>query len=207
MHRFDDPTTYRLFAAGDTEGICRFDNPDSVGSLRRLAPDRFEHLVAFQALNRMSTLVTGLMDRYIARRHGKERPECEVAALAPYFADSYGLPLFREQLERAAAGVAGFSAEEAAHFAEAFRRHREEEMAEWGGRFVRRAGPRGVAEDAAREMVGFFRRTAPFTLPASMLASFAETGYRLAWLKAHRPDEFAAAVPDAPGRGPGPGDP
>lgn len=194
--RFDDPDTFRLFTRGDTTGVRRFDHADALQSLRRLAPDRFSHLVAFQALNRMSTITTGLMDRYIERRHGREAADCEIPRLSRFFADTYGLPLYREQLQRIASELAGFPAEDAAGFADAFCRHREDLMPALSGRFVQGAAERGTPEGEARAMTDFFRRTAPFMLPEARLVPFAETGYRLAWLKVHRRADFDAALLD-----------
>jgi DNA polymerase-3 subunit alpha len=188
----DDPGAFRLFATADTAGIDRFDHEDSLAYLRRLSPDRFAHLVAFQALNRMSTITTGLMDRYIERRHGRQAALCEIPFLSSCFAESYGLPLYREQVERAAREVAGMGTEDAGLFAAAFCRFDEARMHAMSERFVEGTGRHGVDARAAGEMIAFFRRTAPFTLPGKRLAEFALEGYRLAWLKSRFRDGFEA---------------
>lgn len=195
----DDPGAYRLFATGDAAGIDRFDHVDAIGSLRRLSPDRFTHLVAFQALNRMSTIATGLMDRYIERRHGREAAVCEVPSLSPCFAESYGLPLYREQVERAAIEGAGMRNDDAERFAAAFCRFDEASMPAMSERFVEGARKRGIDARVAGEMIAFFRRAAPFTLPGGRLADFALEGYRLAWLKSRFRAGFEALRLEAEG--------
>ncbi|HEY5995964.1 MAG TPA: hypothetical protein VIU29_03045 [Candidatus Deferrimicrobiaceae bacterium] len=199
----DDPDTFRLFALADTAGIDRFDHEDSLVYLKRLSPDRFAHLVAFQALNRMSTITTGLMDRYIERRHGRQAALCEIPSLSSCFVESYGLPLYREQVERAAVEAAGMGNDDAARFAAAFCRFDETSMPALADRFIECAGRRGVDPRAAGEMIAFFGRTASFTLPGRRLAEFALEGYRLAWLKSHFRDRFEAmrmeaGAPDPP---------
>lgn len=194
----DDHETYGLISRGDTAGVRRFDHADALVHLRRLAPDRFAHLVAFQALNRMSMLATGMMDRYIARRHGLAEAACEIPALSPWFAASYGLPLYREQLRAIACDVAAFDPGEAERFAAAFCRFDEASMPGLSARFVEGAARRGVGPGEGAEMVAFFRRTASFMLPERMVAGFAEEGYRLAWLKTHYRAEFEAAIDGIP---------
>ncbi|HEY3489734.1 MAG TPA: hypothetical protein VGK27_06400 [Candidatus Deferrimicrobiaceae bacterium] len=190
---FDDPATYRLFSAGDTAGIPRFDHEDALDYLRRLDPVRFAHLVAFQALYRMSTLTAGLLDRYIDRRHGRERSDCEVPALTPYFAETHGLPLYEEQLARIGTEVARFTPDDAVRFARAYSRYDEPAMFAVAVRFSEGASANGISGSAAKEMLDFLRRTGAFTLPETRLAGFATEGYRLAWLKAHYRDAFEAA--------------
>lgn len=197
----DDAGAFGLFSAGDTAGIDRFDHVDAIGYLRRLSPDCLAHLVAFQALNRMSTIATGLMDRYIERRHGREAAVCEIPSLADCFAGSYGLPLFREQFERAAREAAGMAPADAAQFAAAFCRHDETLMASFSVRFSAEAEIRGVDARLSAAMVDFFRRTAPFALPETRLAEFAVEGYRLAWLKSRCRDAFEAMRLEAEGAG------
>ncbi len=188
----DDPATFRLFCLGETAGVRRFDHDDALVYLRRLAPDRFAHLVAFQALNRMSTITTGLMARYIERRHGRERSVCEMPALARFFTGSYGLPLYREQLQAIARDVAGFEPDDAATLASAFCRFDEGSMPVLAARFVEGASNLGVEPREAAGMTAFFMRNAPFMLPESQMSVFAAEGYRLAWLKAHYRTEFEA---------------
>lgn len=197
----DDAGVFALFAAGDTAGIDRFDHEDAIGHLRRLSPDCLAHLVAFQALNRMSTIATGLMDRYIERRHGREDAVCEIPSLSACFADSYGLPLFREQFERSAREVAGMAPADAAQLAAAFCRHDETLMATFSDRFAAGAEKRGVDARLSAAMIDFFRRTAPFALPERRLAEFAVEGYRLAWLKRRCRDAFEAMRLEAEGAG------
>jgi DNA polymerase-3 subunit alpha len=190
----DAPEAFRLFAEGDTEGIARFDHEDALGHLRRLAPDRMAHLVAFQALNRMAALAAGLADRYIERRHGREAPGCGIPELDGFFAGTLGIPLFPEQVEAVAREVAGMDEAEAARFASAFRRFDEAAMPGMADRFVEGAGRNGTPEPLAREMCAFLARSAPFTLPERLLAGFALEGYRLAWIKARHRESFDAAL-------------
>ncbi len=186
----DDPGTFRVFSRGETAGIHRFDHEDALDYLRRLVPDRIDHLAAFQVLNRMSTVTTGLMGRYIERRHGRADIACEVPALSRFFANSYGLPLYREQLQAIAREVAGFDKDAASRFASAFCRFDEAGMPGLSARFVEGAVSLGIDSGEAAGMVAFFMRTASFMLPETLVHGFAVEGYRLAWLKAHYPAEF-----------------
>jgi DNA polymerase-3 subunit alpha len=195
----DDAGAFRLLSLADTAGIDRFDHDDSLEYLRRLAPDRLAHLVAFQALNRMSTIKAGLMDRYIERRHGRQAAICEIPSMSSCFSESCGLPLYREQVERAAVEAAGMRTDDAARFAAAFCRFDEESMPAMSERFVEGAGRRGIDALVAGEMIAFFRRTASFTLPRKRLAEFALEGYRLAWLKSRFKEEFEALRLEAEG--------
>jgi DNA polymerase-3 subunit alpha len=190
---FDDPPTYALFASGDTEGVPRFDHEESLDLLRALAPDRFAHLVAFQALNRMSTLTSGLTARYVERRHGREPSSCEIPALSPILSESHGLLLYEEQVGRVAEAVANLDAPTAARFARAWSRFDETGMSETATTFLEGAAG-GWGKPAAEGVLAWLRGNAAFTLSRARLAAFAEEGYRVAWLKANYRSEFEAAL-------------
>ena len=190
----DDPAVYELFSRARTAGIFQFESEGMKDILRRLKPERFEDLVALNALYRPGPLGGGLIDDFIKRRHGRVKVEYPHPALEPVLRETYGVIVYQEQVMQIASRLAGYTLGEADILRRAMGKKKKEAMAAERERFIRGAAGRGVcAADAGRvfDLMEFF---AGYGFNKSHSAAYALVAYQTAWLKAHYPVHFMAAL-------------
>ena len=162
--------------------------------LRRLKPDRFEDLVAINALYRPGPIGGGLIDDFIKRRHGKVKVEYPHPLLEAILKETYGVIVYQEQVMQIASAMAGYSLGEADILRRAMGKKKKEAMAAEREKFIERATAQGVkAKDAGKvfDQMEFF---AGYGFNKSHSAAYALVAYRTAWLKAHFPVHFMAAL-------------
>ena len=190
----DDPAVYELFGKARTAGIFQFESEGMRNILRRLKPDRFEDLVAINALYRPGPIGGGLIDDFIKRRHGKVKVEYPHPLLEAILAETYGVIVYQEQVMQIASAMAGYSLGEADILRRAMGKKNKDAMAAERERFIERAVAQGVkAKDAGKvfDQMEFF---AGYGFNKSHSAAYALVAYRTAWLKAHHPVHFMAAL-------------
>jgi error-prone DNA polymerase len=191
----DDEETYELVRRGDTVGVFQLESSGQRNLARRLHQENFFDLVASISLHRPGPIQADMISPFVRRRHGLEKVKVSHPALEPILRETYGVIIFQEQVLKILHEIAGLSLNEA----EAFRREMtldksEEEMAELGRVFVERAVQEGVERDIAEEIFSKVSCFAAFGFPKSHACSFARLGYASAYLKAHYPAEFLAAI-------------
>ncbi|NTV73787.1 MAG: DNA polymerase III subunit alpha, partial [Holophaga sp.] len=113
IRTFDDRKTFDLFSQGDTDGIFQFESGGMKSLLAKLRPDRFDDLIALNALYRPGPLGAGMGDTYVNRRHGREEVTYMFPTLEPILAPTYGVILYQEQVMQIASLIAGYSLGEA----------------------------------------------------------------------------------------------
>ena len=145
----DDSKTYRLFQRGDTRGVFQFESGGMRDILKRAKPQRFEDLIALNALYRPGPLQGGVVDKYIDRKHGRERIEYDYPALEPILAETYGVIAYQEQVMRIAGDLAGFSMGDADLLRKAMGKKDASVMEAQQARFINGATERGVPRDKA----------------------------------------------------------
>jgi len=190
----DDAAVYELFGKARTAGIFQFESEGMKNILRRLKPDRFEDLVAINALYRPGPIGGGLIDDFIKRRHGKVKVEYPHPLLAPILKETYGVIVYQEQVMQIASAMAGYSLGEADILRRAMGKKKKEAMAAEREKFIERAVGRKVKAGDAGKVFDQMEFFAGYGFNKSHSAAYALVAYRTAWLKAHYPVHFMAAL-------------
>jgi DNA polymerase-3 subunit alpha len=190
----DDPDTFRLLQAGHTAGVFQFESSLATDALVRMRCDRFDDLVATNALVRPGPLDSGMHLVYIRRKRGEEPVRYALPALREILEPTYGVIVYQEQVMRIANVLAGYSLAEADVLRKAVGKKKAELIREELGKFVERAvasgHPRKVIEDLAGQIETFGR----YGFNKSHSVAYSVLSYQTAWLKAHYPAEFMAAL-------------
>ncbi|HFB98721.1 MAG TPA: DNA polymerase III subunit alpha, partial [Bryobacterales bacterium] len=190
----DDPEVYAMLSRGETGGVFQLESRGMRDLLRRLQPERFEDLIAVNALYRPGPLNAGLVDRYVERRHGREPVEYPLPQLEPILRETYGVLIYQEQVMRLAQEVAGYSLGEADLLRRAMGKKKPEEMAAHRERFVSGAVERGVEPEVAESLFDQMAGFAEYGFNKSHAAAYALLAYRTAYLRKHHPQAFFAAL-------------
>ncbi len=190
----DDPKVYDLLRQGRTAGIFQFESPLATDTLRSMKCDRFDDLVASNALLRPGPLDAGMHLVFIRRKLGQERVTYPHPSLTDILAPTYGVITYQEQVMRIANVLAGFSLAEADVLRKAVGKKDQElanrEVAKFVERAVALGHPRGMIEELGRQIVTFGR----YGFNKSHSVAYSILSYQTAWLKAHYPAEFMAAL-------------
>ena len=189
----EDPAVYEMLAAGRTSGVFQFESSLATDKLRAMRCDRFDDLVAVNALIRPGPLDSGMTDVYIRRKRG-EAVEYPHPDLKEVLEPTYGVITYQEQVMRAANLLAGFSLAEADVLRKAVGKKDAELTDKVLGEFVTRAVERGVKKPKAREIAELIRTFGRYGFNKAHSVAYALLSYRTAWLKAHYPAEFMAGL-------------
>ena len=190
----DDPAVYELFGKARTAGIFQFESEGMKHILRRLKPDRFEDLVAINALYRPGPIGGGLIDDFIKRRHGKVKVEYPHPLLEEILRETYGVIVYQEQVMQIASAMAGYSLGEADILRRAMGKKKKEVMAAEREKFIARAKGQGVKASDGGKVFDLMEFFAGYGFNKSHSAAYALVAYRTAWLKAHHPVHFMSAL-------------
>ena len=189
-----DPAVYRLLGSGRTAGVFQFESALATDCLRNMKCDRFDDLVATNALLRPGPLDTGMHLVFINRKLGREPVRYPHPALEEILKPTYGVITYQEQVMRIANLLAGFSLAEADVLRKAVGKKDKELIQHELGRFVKRAlalgHDRRTIEDIAAQIETFGR----YGFNKSHAVAYSVLSYQTAWLKAHYPAEFMAAL-------------
>lgn len=188
----NDIETLRLFQAGDTNGVFQFESPGIRQVLRRLIPTSFEDVVAVNALYRPGPMEQ--ISTFIARKHGKEQVSYAHPALEDILAPTYGVIVYQEQIMQIASALAGFSLGEADMLRRAVSKKKAAVLQQQRERFVAGAMAQQVSEAIADEVYDLIVRFANYGFNRSHSVAYAKIAFQLAYLKAHFPAAFYAAL-------------
>ncbi|MGH7510105.1 MAG: DNA polymerase III subunit alpha [Gemmatimonadales bacterium] len=190
----DDPKVYELLRQGRTAGVFQFESPLATDTLRAIKCDRFDDLVACNALLRPGPLDAGMHTVFIRRKLGQEKVAYPHPALQEVLEPTYGVITYQEQVMRIANVLAGFSLAEADVLRKAVGKKDSELIRKELGKFCERAEalghPRKLVEELAAQIETFGR----YGFNKSHSVAYSILSYRTAWLKAHHPAEFMAAL-------------
>jgi DNA polymerase-3 subunit alpha len=190
----DDAAVYELFSRARTSGIFQFESQGMRNILRRLKPDRFEDLVALNALYRPGPIGGGLIDDFIKRRHGKVKVEYPHPLLEEILCETYGVIVYQEQVMQIASRMGGYTLGEADILRRAMGKKKKEVMASERKKFLVGAKQQGVKGQDAEKVFDLMEFFAGYGFNKSHSAAYALVAYRTAWLKAHYPVHFMAAL-------------
>ncbi len=190
----DDPEVYRMLASGGTSGVFQFESNLALDKLRAMRCDRFDDLVATNALIRPGPLDSGMTDQYIQRKLGNKPVSYPAPGLEHILEPTYGIIVYQEQVMLIASDLAGYSLGEADVLRKAMGKKDTElirsELARFQERVVERGHPRGIAAGLAKQIETFGR----YGFNKSHSAAYSLLSYKTAWLKRHYPAEFMAAL-------------
>ena len=190
----DDPATYKLYAAGDTDGIFQVESSGMRQYLRMLRPTLFEDVIAMLALYRPGPLKSGMVEEFIKRKHGQVPVNSPLPSLEACLKDTYGVIVYQEQVMQIAQIVAGYSLGGADLLRRAMGKKDPEAMARERSTFVSGALEHGVDKSKANEIFDLMEKFAEYGFNKSHSAAYALISYHTAYLKAHYPTEFMAAL-------------
>ncbi|MEX2531764.1 MAG: DNA polymerase III subunit alpha [Gemmatimonadota bacterium] len=190
----DDPAVYAMLARGGTQGVFQFESALAVDKLRAMKCDRFEDLVATNALIRPGPLDSGMTDVFIRRKLGMEKVRYPHPDLEKTLAPTYGVIVYQEQVMRIANILAGFSLGEADSLRKAVGKKDAELIRKELGTFIQRAVERGVEKRLAEELADQIETFGRYGFNRSHSAAYSLLSYHTAWLKTHYPAEYMAAL-------------
>jgi DNA polymerase-3 subunit alpha len=190
----DDEITYKLFARGDTTGIFQFESHGMRDILRRYQPTRLEDLTALNALYRPGPIQGGMIDDFIARKHGKKKVTYDLPELQEILAETWGVILYQEQVMQIANRLAGFSLGDADLLRRAMGKKKHEEMAAQREKFITGCLARKVPQKKAEKIFDLMAEFAGYGFNKSHSCAYALLAYQTAFLKTHYPVEFMAAM-------------
>ena len=190
----DDSDTYDLFKRGDTTAVFQLESSGIKKLIRQLQPDNFEDIVALVALYRPGPLQSGMVEDFIQRKHGRAKIEYPHPNLAPILKSTYGVIVYQEQVMQIAKVLAGYTLGGADLLRRAMGKKKKEEMDKQRSVFMEGATKRGVEQDNATSIFDLMEKFAAYGFNRSHSAGYALLSYQTAWLKAHYPAAFMAAV-------------
>jgi DNA polymerase-3 subunit alpha len=190
----DDEAVFEMLRKGDSIGVFQFEGGPMRALMRNLGPDRFEHLITLNALYRPGPLGAGMHLEYADRKNGKKAVEYPHPDLEPILADTYGIIAYQEQVMQTAQRIAGFSMVDADGLRKAMGKKIPAVMREQEEKFVAGCVANGYDELLGRDLFGFIEHFAGYGFNKSHSAAYALVAYQTAWLKAHYPAEYMAAL-------------
>lgn len=190
----DDRATYELLSRADTTGIFQLESAGMRDILVRLKPERFSDIVALVALYRPGPIQSGMVDQYIRGKHGEIPIKYELDELRDILEETYGVILYQEQVMQIASRLANYSLGEADILRRAMGKKIPEVMQAQRERFLNGARENNISEEKANKIFDQMEKFALYGFNKSHSAAYAFVTYQTAYLKAHYPLEFAAAL-------------
>src|SRR5476651_1351891 len=190
----DDQATYEVFCKGLTSGVFQFESNGMRDILRRYQPTRLEDLTALNALYRPGPIQGGMIDDFIARKHGKKKVAYDLPALEEILSETWGVILYQEQVMQIANRLAGFSLGDADLLRRAMGKKKPEEMAAQREKFLTGCAARKVPQKKAEKIFDLMAEFAGYGFNKSHSCAYALLAFQTAWLKTHYAVEFMAAM-------------
>lgn len=190
----DDEPTYKLIRAMQTTSIFQLESDGMKKLIRDQKPDSFDDLVALVALFRPGPLQSGMVDDFINRKHGREQVNYPHPSLENILRPTYGVILYQEQVMQIAQVLSGYTLGGADLLRRAMGKKKEEEMAKQRSVFIEGAVENKVDKKVASGIFDLIEKFAGYGFNKSHSAAYALLAYQTAWLKAHYPSAFMAAV-------------
>ncbi len=198
----EDTTTFEMLQRAETTAVFQLESRGMKDLIKRQLPSRFEDIIALVALFRPGPLQSGMVDDFINRKHGREEvtyphPKYQHEELKPVLEPTYGIILYQEQVMQIAQVIGNYTLGGADLLRRAMGKKKAEEMAKQREIFMEGAQGRGIDADLASNLFDLMEKFAGYGFNKSHSAAYALVAYQTAWLKAHYPAEFMAAVMSA----------
>lgn len=188
----DDTKTYELYQRGETNGTFQFESPGMQKHLRDLKPDKFADLIAMNALYRPGPLQ--YIPNFIKRKHGLEEIVYDLPEMEEYLSDTYGITVYQEQVMLLSQKLAGFSKGDADVLRKAMGKKDRKTLDKMKGKFIDGAVAKGLPGDKLEKVWTDWEAFAQYAFNKSHSTCYAMVAYQTAYLKAHYPSEYMAAV-------------
>ena len=198
----DDPETFALLCRGETKGIFQLESGGIRDLLQKMKPDQFSDIIATNALYRPGPLEGGMVDDYVAVKHGRKQPEYKHPVLEDVLSETNGVMVYQEQVMRILNRLGGIELASAYTCIKAISKKKESIINSFHEQFLQGAKEKGLAETEANELWSLIQKFAGYGFNKSHSTAYALIAYMTAYLKAHYPVEFMAALlsGDIPGR-------
>ena len=190
----EDPAVYRMLRAGRTTGVFQFESALATDMLRSMRCDRFDDLVASNALMRPGPLDAGMHKVYQRRKRGEEPVSYALPELEPILEPTYGVITYQEQVMRLAQTLAGISLAEADVLRKAVGKKDAELIKQELGKFIEKSIARGYDRKIIEELAGQIETFGRYGFNKSHSVAYSIISFHTAWLKTHFPAEFMAAI-------------
>jgi DNA polymerase-3 subunit alpha len=190
----DDPETYALLQRGDARGVFQFESDGIRELLKRMRPDNIRDIIASTALYRPGPLQGGLVDAYVNRKHGREQPVYAHPVMEEVLAETYGVMVFQEDVMRILNKLGGIELSSAYACIKAISKKKHDVIDQRRAEFLKGAVERGVNDGTAKEIFDQIVCFGGYGFNKSHSAAYAYVTYQTAYLKAHYPAEFMAAL-------------
>ncbi|MDT8880005.1 DNA polymerase III subunit alpha [Halomonas saccharevitans] len=195
----DDAPTFEMLKKAETTAVFQLESRGMKELIKRLLPDSLEDMIALVALFRPGPLQSGMVDDFINRKHGRAEisyphPDYQHELLKPVLGPTYGIILYQEQVMQIAQVMAGYSLGQADMLRRAMGKKKPEEMAKQRAGFMEGCATNGIDKDLAGNIFDLVEKFAGYGFNKSHSAAYALVSYQTAWLKAHYPGPFMAAV-------------
>lgn len=188
----DDPDTFSLYQRADTIGTFQFESPGMQKYLRELKPDRFDDLIAMNALYRPGPLE--YIPNFIARKHGTEAIVYDLPEMEEFLKDTYGITVYQEQVMLLSQRLAGFTKGDADVLRKAMGKKQKSVLDKMKGQFLKGAAEKGHPTDKLEKIWTDWEAFAQYAFNKSHSTCYAFVAYQTAFLKSHYPSEYMAAV-------------
>ena len=188
----DDEKTYELFQRGETVGIFQYESPGMQKHLKSLRPTAFSDLIAMNALYRPGPLE--YIPSFIKRKHGNEEIEYDLPAMKEYLEETYGITVYQEQVMLLSQKLAGFTKGEADTLRKAMGKKNFELLSKMKPQFLQQGGERGHDAEILEKIWKDWEKFASYAFNKSHSTCYALIAYQTAYLKAHYPAQYMAAV-------------
>lgn len=188
----DDSKTFEIYQKGDTIGTFQFESPGMQKYLRDLRPDKFDDLIAMNALYRPGPLA--YIPNFIDRKHGREAITYDLPQMEEYLNDTYGITVYQEQVMLLAQSLAGFSKGDADVLRKAMGKKQKSVLDKMKSQFIAGATQKGYPAETLEKIWTDWEAFAQYAFNKSHSTCYAFVAYQTAYLKAHYPSEYMAAV-------------
>ena len=188
----DDPATYELLGRGDTAGVFQVEGSGMRRWLMQMKPRELANVIAMVALFRPGPM--DFIPGYIRRMHGEEAVEYRHPALEPIFKETYGYPVYQEQLMFAVMELAGYTAPEADDLRKAISKKLKDKLLKHREKFIKGASERGISKETATAIFDDWEEFARYGFNKSHAADYGVISVQTGYLKAHYPVEYMTAL-------------
>ena len=188
----DDELTYQLYQRGQTIGTFQFESPGMQKYLRELKPTVFEDLIAMNALYRPGPM--DYIPSFIARKNGKEPIEYDIPCMEKYLKDTYGITVYQEQVMLLSRQLANFTRGESDALRKAMGKKKKDIVDAMKPKFIKQGQENGHDPKVLEKIWGDWEKFASYAFNKSHATCYSWVAYQTAYLKAHYPAEYMAAL-------------
>ncbi len=190
----DDQETFALLCRGETKGVFQLESGGIRDLLQRMKPDHFRDIIATNALYRPGPLEGGMVDDYIQVKHGRKQAEYKHPVMKEVLEETHGVMVYQEQVMRILNRLGGIQLANAYSCIKAISKKKLEMIAKFREEFINGSHEKGMSKKEAAELFGLIEKFAGYGFNKSHSTAYALIAYITAYLKAHYPVEFMAAL-------------